>query len=246
MWVFGGYRQRNCGEPLPCGEPMNELLALRLMPDERPRWELPAVAGMPPTPRRGHTMTPLPQYGEQGGLLVFGGLGWSWNSSLQAAEGFYLNDAHIFDVANSSWYAISPQGSPPGPRASHTATLTADGSRVVIHGGLDAGQVLNDLHVLDTRHMIWWQLYTTGRAPSARHSHVAVLVGTNILFFGGIPAERSDHGSTHLLHTGEWELRTSALLERVLVEEPTLNATCGLYSGSVGSSAQIWRCGVVK
>ena len=59
-------------------------------------------------------------------------------------------------------------------------------------------------------------------------------------------AERSDHGSTHLLHTGEWELRTSALLERVLVEEPTLNATCGLYSGSVGSSAQIWRCGVVK
>ena len=130
----------------------------------------------------------------------------------------------------------------PSPRASHTATLSADGWRVVIFGGVNEGSVLSDVHVLDTRHSIWWQVYPSGSPPTPRHSHAAALVGTDIVLFGGIPAE-TFRSPTYVLHTRAWEVRTSARLEPLFEVDPDLNATCSLYLGSLGSPSQVWSCG---
>ena len=242
--VFGGWRQRECSEMLPCSELMNDLLFLQLAAATPPRWELPPAGGVPPTPRRGHSMTMLPHHGERGALLVFGGVGANWAAAADASgDGVYLNDVHIFDVGNASWSVLRPEGWYPSPRAGHTATLIADGSRIVIFGGLNDQAVLADAHVLDTRRGIWWQLYASGEPPSPRHSHAAALVGGDLLFFGGIPAERGQHAPTYALHTAAWELRTSALLERLFDDEPELNSTCSLRLGSLGSPAQVWSCG---
>ena len=94
---------------MPCSELMNDLHTLQLSPDAPPHWDIPTIGGMPPVPRRGHTMTLLPQHGEQGGLLVFGGLGWDLYTT-RSGDGVYLNDAHIFDIRNASWSRLTPQG----------------------------------------------------------------------------------------------------------------------------------------
>ena len=65
-------------------------------------------------------------------------------------------------------------------------TVTAVGNKLYLFGGASQkGQMQNDLWVLDLSTMQWTQLHPKGEAPHIRCSHTAVLMGQDIVFFGG-------------------------------------------------------------
>lgn len=208
--VFGGWRLRPCAEARPCGQFLADLHVLRSLPvaaDEasapappepfgawagQTSWERPAVDGMPPLPRRGHSMTALhavtpaaardeTDAGEEEGegevqIVLLFGLGWWLNSTTHESHAMYLNDVHILSHVNATWAwrHLRVQGSPPKARASHSATLTPDGQRLLVFGGMDEAGPLADAHLLDLSHEppIWWQLHPVGQAPSEGEGRV--------------------------------------------------------------------------
>jgi len=108
---------------------------------------------------------------------------------------------------------LRSEGVPPTARFGHTAV--ASGSKIYIFGGqgfadnesncsLVTMVSFNDLHCLDTGKMVWKQLCGVNMAvaptenpentkdaakPSPRNSHTAVLIGDNMITFGGANAD---------------------------------------------------------
>ncbi|KAF5832994.1 hypothetical protein DUNSADRAFT_10950, partial [Dunaliella salina] len=157
----------------------------RPLPVPKPR-SFP-IAGVPPGPRCGHTLTAIA--GPEGDLskarlVLFGGataLEGSGSSNKgggdgapsspgPAASGIRLagatNDVHVFDARVGRWEKIVPQGEAPSPRAAHAAA--AVGNMVVIQGGIGpAGLATEDLHVLDftdPERPRWHRMYATAAA----------------------------------------------------------------------------------
>ena len=105
---------------------------------------------------------------------------------------------------------------------------------------MDEGGPLCDLHMLDTRDLIWWQLHASGEYPTARHSHAAELLGRDFLYVGGSPP---GSGMSYLLSTDAMERRTTAQLEPFLSHGDDLYSSCLLLVGTIGSPSQLWSCG---
>ena len=161
--------------------------------------------------------------------------------------GEYLNDVHVMSFANESWYPLHVAGSPPVPRAGHTATLSPDGQRVIVYGGMDARGMLSDAHALDlskAREPIWWQLIPAGTTPQPRHSHTATFFGSDLLVVGGMPPAPAEGGvAVELLNLVELETQTSASIAQRIFYDRALNSSCSLLLGSRGSPVQRWTCG---
>lgn len=238
---------------------------------ESSRWEAPLITGLPPLPRTQHSASLLPDWRadayaaaaqspsgagddaaalERGpAVLVLFGLGWVWNATTRTGSGTYLNDAHLLHLGNMSWAPLhSIAGSPPAPRAGHTATVLADGSRVVVLGGTDDHGPLSDAHLLDLSQPaapIWWQLQPIG-STYARHSHTAHLIGVDLVVLGGMPPRAAGvAGMTlDLLHLDGIELQTSAPLADRIAADAQLARGCTLVLGTPGSPVQRWSCGL--
>jgi hypothetical protein len=89
-----------------------------------------------PTPRNAHrgVLDPVEHR-----LIEFGGY-----------DGNYLNDTWALDLkAGRRWVELVPQGPPPLPRMLHTATYDRLRHRVVVFGGLDGDELLNDAWALE-------------------------------------------------------------------------------------------------
>ncbi|KAJ0397565.1 hypothetical protein P43SY_003440 [Pythium insidiosum] len=104
-------------------------------------WTQPPVLGTPPGPCNMHTADFIPHLRS---VLVFrGGDGRE-----------YLNDLHALDVDTLQWRRVFATGQLPVPRANHSSAVIND-DQIVIFGGWDGHKRLNDIHVLDTRSMVW-------------------------------------------------------------------------------------------
>lgn len=180
-------------------------------------------------------------------LLVMFGASWLWNTTTQEGHSIFLNDVHLLQRVNAtwSWQRLVVSGSPPRPRASHTATVTPDGQRLLVYGGYDEQGALADAHLLDLSQAppVWWQLYTTGNTPAtARFAHTATLFGTDLIIFGGLPAAGGASSSIELLNLVSLEMQTSAPIATRLAADAGLNASCSLLLGSEGSPVQRYSC----
>ncbi|GBB91292.1 hypothetical protein RclHR1_01850002 [Rhizophagus clarus] len=67
-----------------------------------------------------------------------------------------MNQVYIYDTNTHVWAAKSTIGNPPGPRNSHSASLTSDG-RIIVYGGVDANNnpANPSLAVLDINKFEW-------------------------------------------------------------------------------------------
>ena len=148
-------------------------------------WSAPQQHGHIPSPRAGHTMNVLP--GEQ--LIVFGG---------GNANG-PINDLHILDSHSMTWTRPSVYGTPPSPRAGHTA-CTVFGAELLVFGGGYLNKVFNDLHLFNSDTGVWSRPSDTGTVPIPRAGHTSNVIGSRIYTFAGGDAE-DVFNDLHLLDT---------------------------------------------
>jgi hypothetical protein len=103
----------------------------------------------------------------RGLLYIFGGYG---------GDDAWLNDLWVLDTqairvrdqrkAAMTWFRPQTTGSPPPPRAAHTANIV--GQKLYIFGGNNGSIRLNDLYSLDTQTMTW-KKETCGGSRSSMH-----------------------------------------------------------------------------
>ncbi len=156
-------------------------------------WSRPVLAGALPCDRYSHTMSAMGSM-----LILFGGF---------SSDGYWLNDVFVLDTAFKqpfipaapsfgqreqsvqeqqallTWWEPAIAGTPPSPRAAHSATVI--GRCIFFFGGNDGSRLFDDLHVLDLDTMVWSQPKTLGTPPPARAGHTAVQCGPNLAVFGG-------------------------------------------------------------
>ena len=148
-------------------------------------WSNPQQHGHIPSARAGHTMNVLP--GER--LIVFGG---------GNANG-PTNDLHILDSRSMTWTRPTVYGTPPSPRAGHTA-CTVFGAELLVFGGGYLNKVFNDLHLFNSDSGVWSRPSDTGTVPIPRAGHTSTVIGSRIYTFAGGDAE-DVFNDLHLLDT---------------------------------------------
>mmetsp|Transcript_47329 Transcript_47329/g.137861 ORF Transcript_47329/g.137861 Transcript_47329/m.137861 type:complete len:441 (+) Transcript_47329:110-1432(+) len=157
-------------------------LGARPVVERKWQWARPQVEGQGPCARGGHTATlvgPTDPQKAAARIFIFGG-----HFDLGEGKGFsYLNDTHILDIDENTWYQPRCRGTAPEPRYGQSAALV--GTRIVYFGGRGQGTHFRDLHALDANSTTWFQGPSSGGAPSARHGHSANLHGTRLYVFGG-------------------------------------------------------------
>jgi N-acetylneuraminic acid mutarotase len=133
--------------------------------------------GLTPLERAAHSAVWDP-LGNQ--MLVFGG-------TLGCACTALLNDLWAYRPAAGGWIALTPGGSlPPSPRFAHSVAWDPVLNQMLVFGGSDGLNVLNDLWAYDPAANEWSQLLAAG-PPPAREGQVGVWDPTDdaMLIFGG-------------------------------------------------------------
>eukprot|EP01133_Synstelium_polycarpum_P021128 gene21128-25382_t len=143
------------------------------------RWLSVRVNGRVPAPRHAHTATEM-----DGCMWLFGGYG-------LMVPPTHLGDLFKLDMATSTWYKVKSTNAPPAPRHSHT--MVAYNGQLYLFGGIGKDSaVYNDLHIYNPTTNEWTDVpiapneTNNGVVPSRRWGHTAVVVGEEMLVFGGM------------------------------------------------------------
>jgi len=151
----------------------NDVWALSL--SVTPAWNVLSPTGAPPIARGYHTAIYDPVRDR---MVVFDG---SDGSS-------YRNDVWALSLSGTpAWSVLSPMGTPPTGRESHTAIYDPVRDRMVVFDGSN-GSILNDVWALSLAGTpAWSALSPTGTPPTARDSHTAIYdpVRDRMIVFGG-------------------------------------------------------------
>ncbi|CAK8998552.1 unnamed protein product [Durusdinium trenchii] len=93
-----------------------------------------------------------------GGFYIFGG----WDSF----DGF--NDLYLYVHEANQWQQITPHGTVPSRRSSHSMAWSDAAGGFYIFGGTDGSDYLNDLYFYAREANLWQQITANGPAPSPR------------------------------------------------------------------------------
>uniref|UniRef100_UPI00358F4FA1 rab9 effector protein with kelch motifs-like n=1 Tax=Myxine glutinosa TaxID=7769 RepID=UPI00358F4FA1 len=178
LWVFGG--ANTSGN-------LNSMQALDI---DAGSWSNPEIRGVPPSPRTCHEAAAL--VGDR--LFLWGG-GEKGSAPVRDPK------LHVFDTVSHIWSQPRTSGNPPPPRQGHTMVAVA--SKVLIHGGMDGNNFMNDLHSLDTQSMAWSEIMTKGDVPQGVAAHSAVSFGSRVYMFGGL-GEEGLSDKLHVLDTNNF------------------------------------------
>ena len=155
MVVFGGYQ-------FSAPTLRNDVWVLSL--GATPAWTEVSPAGTPPSGRRNQAAIYDPVRDR---MIVFGGVGST-----------YKNDVWALSLTGTpTWTQITPSGTPPVGRRSHTATYDPIRDRMVVFGGFEgtAPNYRNDVWTLSLGTApAWTQITPSGTPPIGRSDHTAI------------------------------------------------------------------------
>ncbi len=167
MIVFGGVT--GFGDAIR----LNEVWALSL--SGSPAWSQILPSGAPPSGRFVHATIYDPVRDR---MIVFGG-----------HDGAPRNDVWALSLGPSpAWTQLAPSGAPPSPRNDLMAIYDPTGDRLVLFGGWDGSQLLNDLWALSLASTpAWTQIQAVGPAPAPRRTPALAYdpARQNLVLFGG-------------------------------------------------------------
>ena len=228
MVIFGG----------SAGGNLNDVWALSL--NGAPTWIRLATANTPPSGRFVHTAiydTP------QDRMIVFAGIG---------ASGAFNEVWSLSMVPTSAWTQLSPSGTPPSARYAHAAIFDPVRDRMVVFGGFDGANPLNDVWTLSlSGSPIWNPITPSGTPPSARYrmSSIYDSVNDRMLIFGGSTSTTlmNDVWALSLAGTPAWTKLTptgtppSARVSHTAILDP-LRSRMLIFGGSdaAGYRNDVW------
>ena len=128
MLIFGGNNF----------DAVNELFAFDIA---RHEWSKLEPSGTPPRKRYGHQAVIT----ADGRMVVFGGYNGSFDD---------VHELHT-GTLSPSWRRIATSGTSPSARDGHSAVLAPDGYTMLVFGGFDGKNQLDDLAALDTKTFKW-------------------------------------------------------------------------------------------
>uniref|UniRef100_K3WQL2 Uncharacterized protein n=1 Tax=Globisporangium ultimum (strain ATCC 200006 / CBS 805.95 / DAOM BR144) TaxID=431595 RepID=K3WQL2_GLOUD len=167
MFIFGGYDGRD-------GNYFNDLFYFNF---ESQRWdEMPSIVGNRPEARTDHIMVL-----HSSCIYIFGG----YNGSCR------FNDLCEYSVEKKRWHRIEANGSIPSRRFGHSGVVHAASNRLIVFGGWDGRDTLNDLFEFNFVTNEWRKMETRGTSPPHRYRHTAVIFGDNMFVFGGVDKTHS-------------------------------------------------------
>uniref|UniRef100_A0AAV1TIM1 Galactose oxidase n=1 Tax=Peronospora matthiolae TaxID=2874970 RepID=A0AAV1TIM1_9STRA len=167
MFIFGGYDGRD-------GNYFNDLYYFNF-DDERWR-QMPSAVADRPEARTDHIMVL-----HASSIYIFGG----YNGSAR------FNDLCGYDLHAQRWNRLQPLGLMPSRRFGHSGVVHAETNRLLVFGGWDGRDTLNDLHEYSFITNEWRQVETKGSSPPHRYRHTAVIYGNNMFVFGGVDKTHS-------------------------------------------------------
>jgi len=121
-------------------------------------------------------------------LLIHGGQG-------KKGVGLF-DDFWAYDFVGNSWTDITPSGTKPVAREYHAAAMDTSNSRLLIHGGADGSNSVDDFWAYDFVGNSWTDITPSGTKPGTRYNHVAVVdtYSGRLLIHGG---EKSGNPPLH-------------------------------------------------
>jgi len=166
MIVFGGGTGFSPGQST-----LGDLWALEFASSAQGVWKQLTPGGAAPAAREMHTAV-YDSWNHR--MIVYGGvaqggasLGDVWSLSLGAGK--------------EAWTQLSPGGTAPAPRNSHTAVFDAPNQRMIAYGGIKGSGPTGEVLALGLAPGFerWDLLNPTGTPPAARESHLAVFDPVN-------------------------------------------------------------------
>jgi N-acetylneuraminic acid mutarotase len=118
-------------------------------------------------------------------LLIFGG------REKPSSSYVNLNEVWAFDLSTDTWSQLDASGDAPPERSSPVSVYDPERDRLVIFGGNSSTSGLsftsmNDLYSLDLGSLAWSRV-DAANGPAARLYHSAVVLGGEMVVFGGTP-----------------------------------------------------------
>lgn len=96
----------------------------------------------------------------------------------------HFSDVLVLNLETMAWNVMVTRGQGPGPRDSHSAVVI--GHKMIVFGGTNGSDKVNDVHMLDIQSKEWTNPECEGIPPSPRESHTATLVcDEKLVIFGG-------------------------------------------------------------
>ena len=119
------------------------------------------------------------------GIFLFGGI----NETKTPTNLFF----HMSIGIKPAIFDIPPtNGKPPSPRVSASMNFSTECNMIIIHGGkndLNEQSFMNDIAMLDLETMDWIHPSFNNFIPPERAEHLALIVGNQLIIFGGTSAE---------------------------------------------------------
>jgi hypothetical protein len=175
-----------------CSAGLDPTLPLVYNLDSRSYVSTAVIAGDPPAARWGHTGVFLP--GSET-MMVFGGA---------TEDDIDQGDLIALVLTNDQtpafeWQAVSAAGNPPPSRHYHAAAVYGEYEMVIAGGTNSGGTIYTDVFVLSYSEgaYTWYSVPAVRAIP--QFGHVAVLVGTMLVVYGGSISSNSAGGNVRTL-----------------------------------------------
>lgn len=144
-------------------------------------WTELKPSGSAPSPREGHKMAYDP-VGNR--TYLYGGFN---------GDDERFDDLWAYDWTSNTWTQLNPAGDRPSRRAAHALVYDSAKARLVLFGGYDGANDLNDLWAYDPAAGNWSDITPKGTLPAARDNHTVIYdsIGDQLIVFGGWDGEKN-------------------------------------------------------
>ncbi|CAI5959513.1 unnamed protein product, partial [Closterium sp. NIES-64] len=156
----------------------SEKMIVRALDVSTKMWRVMKTRGQIPCARGGHSTAKVGST-----VWVFGG---------EDSKRRLLNDVYSLDFTTFVWDKLDTTGTPPLPRAGHTATVYNE-HYLTIFGGGSHSMCFNDVHVLDLD--AWSLAETYGKVPSPRAGLVGLCPPPLTTLLSPLPSPTPPHHS---------------------------------------------------
>ena len=115
----------------------------------------------------------------------------------------YLNDLHALHTSTLTWRMVETKGEQPQQRANHSSAYLSDTEELILMGGWNGRERLNDVYILDTTTSTWSKPEVGGSMPPPRAGMTLTSIRNRLYLFGGSGRGSKCFSDLHVLDRNE-------------------------------------------